>query len=52
MDARVVVLASVDADTNGRDVPLNLASPLARDLAEKQSADTEGTLVPGDTSEM
>jgi hypothetical protein len=35
MDARVAVLASVDADTNGRDNPLRLRSPLARDSAAK-----------------
>ncbi|KAH6849875.1 hypothetical protein B0I37DRAFT_99490 [Chaetomium sp. MPI-CAGE-AT-0009] len=51
MDARVAVLASVDTDTNGRDNPLRLGSPLARDSSEKYSAGFDGAFVPGDTSE-
>lgn len=35
MEARVIVLASVDTDTNGRDNPLRPKSPLVRDSGEK-----------------
>ena len=35
MDARVVLLTSVEADANGRYAPFGLESPLAPDSAEK-----------------
>lgn len=51
MDVKVVVLTSVDTGANVMVFPSSFWSPSTPDSVEKYSADTEGTLVPGDTSE-